>query len=355
MDEIREVCAQIRRHELSSEGRASAEGEAAARAVLLVTIAAALLLLVFFAIGFAPFIGIEPRAKWRPWPLRYGAAMLAVGAAFLMRAALTPFIGPTAVPFITFFPAVLFAGWFGGFRAGALAVVLSTLASDYFFVERVNSFVMRRGDDLIAVVIFVLVGFGMALLGHSQRHAVQRAEQERQRFETTLGSIGDAVIVTDADGRVTLANNIALTLMGCTESEVAGKALGQFFQIVNEFTRAAVEIPVAKVAAGRGGCRVGKPYRSYREGRDRGADRRQRRAYSKREWDRSRSRTGIPGYQRAEESRRGVAAEPRRTEGGPQILGRGLEPDQRGDLHAGFQGSGYIHQSHRRKTIRLET
>jgi K+-sensing histidine kinase KdpD len=44
-----------------------------------------------------------------------------------------------------FFPAVLFAAWFGGLRVGALAVGLSTLAADYRFAEPVGSFLIVTG------------------------------------------------------------------------------------------------------------------------------------------------------------------------------------------------------------------
>ena len=57
----------------------------------------------------------DPRIKTRPWPIAYGAAVVATIVAVLLRAALTPLIGENAVPFITFFPAVLFAAWYGGF------------------------------------------------------------------------------------------------------------------------------------------------------------------------------------------------------------------------------------------------
>lgn len=101
----------------------------------------------------------------------------------------------------------------------------------------------------------------MALLSHSQRQALERADREtaqrreaesaeqkqRQRFETTLASIGDAVISTDAEGRIMFANKIAQSLVGWPEAEIHGKRLDEIFRIINEFTRAKVESPVAKV------------------------------------------------------------------------------------------------------------
>ncbi|HQU33038.1 MAG TPA: PAS domain S-box protein [Thermoanaerobaculaceae bacterium] len=78
-------------------------------------------------------------------------------------------------------------------------------------------------------------------------------EGERERsealetFRTTLYSIGDAVITTDASGRVNLMNPVAETLTGWREADAAGKPLPEVFRIVNERTRATVENPVERV------------------------------------------------------------------------------------------------------------
>lgn len=102
--------------------------------------------------------------------------------------------------------------------------------------------------------MIVLVGFGIALLSRSQRAAVDRAQQaqisernERQRFETTLASIGDAVMATDPEGRVTFVNPVAAALLQWPEAEARGRALDEVFRIVHEVTRMPVESPVARV------------------------------------------------------------------------------------------------------------
>jgi PAS domain S-box-containing protein len=65
-------------------------------------------------------------------------------------------------------------------------------------------------------------------------------------FSRTLASIGDAVIATDADGRVGFMNPVAERLTQWTLEEGRGKPLGDVFVIVNEHTRAVAENPVAK-------------------------------------------------------------------------------------------------------------
>jgi hypothetical protein len=65
----------------------------------------------------------------------YSAVVVATTAAALLHMALTPLIENTAGPFITFFPAVLFAAWFGGFGPAALSTLLSALAASCYFVS----------------------------------------------------------------------------------------------------------------------------------------------------------------------------------------------------------------------------
>ena len=76
--------------------------------------------------------------------------------------------------------------------------------------------------------------------------AMRLANEQKERLLTTLTSIGDAVIVSDAAGRVTLMNAVAerLTDWG---PEATGEALSRVFHIVNEETRTIVESPVSMV------------------------------------------------------------------------------------------------------------
>lgn len=71
--------------------------------------------------------------------------------------------------------------------------------------------------------------------------------ESRDLLHTTLNSIGDAVISTDAAGRITFGNPVTESILRQTEAGIVGKHLDDVFKIVNEDTRAPVESPVAKV------------------------------------------------------------------------------------------------------------
>ena len=76
--------------------------------------------------------------------------------------------------------------------------------------------------------------------------ARQVAQEERERLHVTLASIGDAVISTDANGRVDFLNPVAEELVGWKSGEASGRTLEDVFRIVNEDTRQPVENPALR-------------------------------------------------------------------------------------------------------------
>jgi PAS domain S-box-containing protein len=70
--------------------------------------------------------------------------------------------------------------------------------------------------------------------------------EQAERLRTTLVSIGDAVIATDTEGKVTNLNRVAESMTGWTNDEAHGQPLEKVFHIVNEITRQVVESPVTK-------------------------------------------------------------------------------------------------------------
>jgi diguanylate cyclase (GGDEF)-like protein/PAS domain S-box-containing protein len=82
----------------------------------------------------------------------------------------------------------------------------------------------------------------------------KRAEQaifaEKERAQVTLQSIGDAVISTDADGRIEYINPVAETLTAWTLEEARGRPIGEVLRLVNEITREPIENPLLCVLGG---------------------------------------------------------------------------------------------------------
>ena len=148
----------------------------------------------------------------------------------------------------------------------------------------VGFYAPRRFDDAEREFIRTFArqsaqAFARAKRVEAERVAAALAERLRASLATTLRSIGDAVIATDAHGRIVLMNGVAESLVGWPEAEAIGQPLHEVFHIINEHTRLEVESPVARVLETVDWHRqAGQSHGADRARRARVANRRQRRA-----------------------------------------------------------------------------
>ena len=104
------------------------------------------------------------------------------------------------------------------------------------------------------VTLTVQPSWGEGVLHFSGRDITDRkqAEQALARAEelarVTLQSIGDGVITTDADGRVTALNPIAERLTGWSQSSALGQPLAAVFRVVDVHTRMPIDQPSPSLA-----------------------------------------------------------------------------------------------------------
>lgn len=94
-----------------------------------------------------------------------------------------------------------------------------------------------------------MVALAAVLLRRDLRARARAAAEIHRQSEwlgTTLRSIGDAVIVTDPQGRVQLLNAVAEQLTGWNRDEAVGRDLTAIFDIINESTREAAQDPVRR-------------------------------------------------------------------------------------------------------------
>ncbi len=158
------------------------------------------------------------------------------------------------VPFALFYIPIIVAALYGGLGPGLLTIALSLLLGTYLVVPPAYSFDIGW-DGLIRSSTFAVIALMVTLVIERIRRAEGRAQQRRDELVTTLRSIGDAVITTDANGRVTFMNGAAQELTGWTFEEAEGRELREVFHIINEDSRGEVESPVSKVL--REGITVG--------------------------------------------------------------------------------------------------
>lgn len=174
-----------------------------------------------------------------------GLAVAAVAAAGVLRWLFDPFLGDH-LPFATFFVAVAMAAALGGLRPALLATVLGFVVTLYFFVPPRHSFVLPSGPHLFGLAMYFMVSLTFAGFGEAMRLGRLRVAEQGERLRTTLASIGDAVITTDVQGRITNMNAVAETLTGWATADAVGQPLDVVFNIVNEETRRKVDNPATR-------------------------------------------------------------------------------------------------------------
>jgi putative methionine-R-sulfoxide reductase with GAF domain len=114
-------------------------------------------------------------------PLRiYGQALLFVSAALLCTLALQRLFSH---PFLfLFFAAVMASAWFGGTAPGFFAVLLSTIAVDYFFVSPVYSFAINA-TELSYFAGFVVCSLVASWVSAAKRQSENELREARNQLQ----------------------------------------------------------------------------------------------------------------------------------------------------------------------------
>jgi PAS domain S-box-containing protein len=175
---------------------------------------------------------------------RYGIALLTTVIALVVSVVFRPTI--ERVPFILFFAALAISASTGGFGPGMVTALLSIILVNYFLLPPFNAFSLGL-SDAASLALFTLVAVIISLTYEGRKRAEEAALKDREWLRITLTSIGDAVITTDARGRITFMNRVAEALTGWQQAEALDKPLDEVFPIINEYSRQTVENPVTKV------------------------------------------------------------------------------------------------------------
>jgi PAS domain S-box-containing protein len=200
-----------------------------------------------------------PEMKSTHWLFRYSIAAFVVVAAVALLS--IPVIGEGLG--IVLFLAVLISAWQGGIGPGLFATILI----EYIAVRHLGHLEPDWSiKKIIELILFFGAGVVITLMVEVLHAARRRAEASQQWLSAVLTSIGDAVIATDARGRVVFMNPLAERFCGWMGSDAAGRRLEDVFRLVNEHTREPSENPADRVLAG--GAVVGLADRTVLIARD---------------------------------------------------------------------------------------
>jgi PAS domain S-box-containing protein len=107
----------------------------------------------------------------------------------------------------------------------------------------------------IAALGIILLAFSIIREMETRERDAASLRRSEEWFRVMLSSIGDGVIATDDQGRVSFLNPIAEQLTGTSQAQARGMKIGEVFPIFSETTNSPVDNPVEKVLAL--GCVVG--------------------------------------------------------------------------------------------------
>jgi len=146
--------------------------------------------------------------------------------------------------FLPFFVAVWLSAWYYGRIGGLTSTGAESLAILYFFLRPDPEATTPSWSVLLRLIFFVLMASLVTWLTASWRDG-------RRLLASTLSSIGDAVLATDGDGRITFLNPVAEALTGWTGEQARGKPARQVLRLVDEQTHEPMENPLERALRDR--------------------------------------------------------------------------------------------------------
>jgi PAS domain S-box-containing protein len=189
-----------------------------------------------------------PVVQWKPQLPRalstiqsYGLAALSVSVALGGALLLERFeFRDVEVPLFLF--AVAVSAWYGGTGAAVLALVLSCVGFDYFFVQPLYSFYVS-GSDLPYFIVFatfaLLVTWFSAVRRRVERDLRQARDElkievaERTQQASLLNLTHDTIFVRDMTNVITYWNRGAQELYGWTPEQAIGKRSPELLHTVS--------------------------------------------------------------------------------------------------------------------------
>jgi PAS domain S-box-containing protein len=119
-----------------------------------------------------------------PSSVKYAVTLVSVASAVIVAWVLWHYWHSEAFASV-FFCAIIFGAWFGGFRQGLLAVAVSAVAFDYFFLSPTHSFYLDS-SQLPRLIIFIVSALIMGFLTASQRSTTVSLRRARDDLSVNV-------------------------------------------------------------------------------------------------------------------------------------------------------------------------
>ncbi|HXD44171.1 MAG TPA: DUF4118 domain-containing protein [Pseudolabrys sp.] len=125
-------------------------------------------------------------------PAAISFAILCVAAATVLRLAIDV-VATDAVPFATYFPAVLIAALVAGTAAGAVAALTGALTAWYMFVPPRFSLASVKLEDVVSLGLFFFAAFAIIWIADRYRALLRRLGEEEAYRKVVVEELGHRV------------------------------------------------------------------------------------------------------------------------------------------------------------------
>ena len=140
-----------------------------------------------------PLLWLKPSGNWG-----YAIAFLSVAAALTVSN--LPAIHLQDAPVSLFLCAVILSAWFGGVVPGLIAMVLSALAFNYYFLPPTHSLSLKP-DEIPRLVIFVVSALVVGSVSAAQRNATESLRRARDDLKVRVQEIQQTNEALQAESR----------------------------------------------------------------------------------------------------------------------------------------------------------
>ncbi len=151
---------------------------------------------------------LPPGTESHPAFYRDAVAVAMVLAAAAIRLTFLSVLG-MQTPFVTFYPAVMFAALYGGWRAGLLATVLSAILADYFWLAPASQGAAGQSAEWLALSIFLMSGTMIAGISDAMHRAHARATAAETQALLATEREAAAKALEENEARLRLAQETA--------------------------------------------------------------------------------------------------------------------------------------------------
>ena len=125
-------------------------------------------------------------------PAAFAFAVLCVAVATLLRMAID-LVAPQAIPYATYFPAILVATLIAGLPAGIFATLLSALAGWFLFVPPRHALLAFTPADLVSLGLFVFASIAIMWAADQYRRMLRRLDEEEHYRRVVVDELGHRV------------------------------------------------------------------------------------------------------------------------------------------------------------------